>query len=131
MVSVMRRKAAMRSSVLFAFDQLPSADTDDVVVQAGLMAQRPETIRTMLSASKSDVQHELDFIDQYVRGDSAAQRVYGAFVDQLERPRGCEAVLGEMAGLSAEERALLLDHYLVIAHRLAQGFRDRVRKCSN
>ncbi len=127
----MRRNRRARSSVLFAFAQLLNAGTDDAALKAEAVAQSPETIRTILSASENDIQRELDFVDEYVRGDPAAQRVYGAFVDQLERPKPCEEALDGMAGLSAEDRALLLDHYLVVAHRLARGFRDRVRKCSN
>lgn len=131
MVNAMRRETVMRSSVLFTLDQFLSAGLDDVVLEASLIAQRPATIQAILSAADADVQRELDFIDTCIRGDPAAQRAYGALVEQLERPNGCEAVLGAVEGLSAEDRALLLDHYLVIAHRLAQGFRDRVRKCSN
>lgn len=130
MVNAMRRETVARSSVLFTLDKFLSAGPDDVVLEASLIAQRPTTIQAILSAADADVQRELDFIDTYIRGDPAAQRAYGALVEQLERPNGCEAVLSTMVGLSAEDRALLLDHYLVIAHRLAQGFRDRVRKCS-
>lgn len=130
MVNAMRRETVARSSVLFTLDKFLSAGPDDAVLEASLIAQRPTTIQAILSAADADVQRELDFIDTYIRGDPAAQRAYGALVEQLERPNGCEAVLSTMVGLSAEDRALLLDHYLVIAHRLAQGFRDRVRKCS-
>ncbi|MHB8071669.1 MAG: hypothetical protein ACYDHF_06970 [Candidatus Cryosericum sp.] len=127
----MRREAAARASVLFTLGKLLDADAEDVALEASLIARRPETVQAILSATDADIQRELDFIDKYVRGDPAAQRAYGALVEQLERPGGCEAVLVKMGSLSAEDRALLLDHYLVIAHRLAQGFRDRVRKCSN
>lgn len=121
----------MHASPLFEFDRPLEDDSDAAVLKASLTAQDPETIRTILSASETDLRRELDFVDRHIRGNAAAQRVYGAFVEQLERPKGCEAVLSQTVGLGAEERALLLDHYLVVAHRLAEGFRDRVRKCSN
>ncbi len=37
-------------------------------------------------------------------------------------------MLAASGDTSAEERTLLLDHYLVIAHRIAQGFNERVRR---
>jgi len=131
MVNAMRRESATRSSALFMLDTFLDDARNDVDLAAGIIAHRPETVQAVLSATAADVQRELDFVDRYVRGDPVAQRAYGALVDQLERPEGCEAVLGAVASLSSEERALLLDHYLVTAHRLARGFRDRVRNCSN
>jgi len=131
MVNAMRRETAVRSSALFTLDDFLSAGPDDVALEASLIARHPATIQAILSAADADVQRELDFVDTCVRGDPAGQRAYGALVEQLERPDGCDAVLGTVVGLSAEDRALLLDHYLVVAHRLAQGFRDRVRKCGN
>ena len=131
MVNDMRRESAVRSSVLFMLDTFLDDVQRDVELTASLIAHRPETVQAVLSATGGDVQRELDFVDRYVRGDPVAQRAYGALVDQLERPDGCEAVLGAVTNLSSEERALLLDHYLVTAHRLARGFRDRVRNCSD
>ena len=119
---------SMYRTALFTFDQPISSDTEQAVVQAAQTAERPETVRAVLTASERDIQSELDFIEHSICGNAAAQRAYAVFVEQLERPRGCEAVLAASGETSAEDRTLLLDHYLVIAHRIAQGFNERVRK---
>jgi len=118
----------MYKTSLFTFDRPISSDTEQAVVQAAQTAERPETVRAVLAASDSDIQSELDFIERSICGNAAAERAYAVFVEQLERPRGCEAVLAASGETSAEDRALLLDHYLVVAHRIAQGFQERVQK---
>src|SRR5664280_974778 len=118
-------------TALFTFDQPISSDTEQAVLQAAETAERPETVRAVLTASEHDIQSELDFIGRFICGNAAAERAYAVFVEQLERPRGCEAILVASCDTSAEERTLLLDHYLVIAHRIAQGFAERVRKHSS
>ncbi len=123
----MQPDPAVYATVLFVFDRPLEDDTKDAVLNACLMAQRPETVRALLAASEHDIQSELDFVEQHVRGNVAAQCVYGAFIDQLECPGGCEAVLAGLEGVSGEDRALLLDHYLAAAHRLARGFRNLMR----
>jgi hypothetical protein len=117
----------MYRTALFTFDQPLGSDAD----QAAQTAERPETVRAVLAAGESDIQREFDFIERHIRGNAAAERAYAVFVEQLERPRACETVLGASGGTSADDRALLLDHYLVVAHRIAQGFRDRVQKQSS
>ena len=97
-------------------------------MQAAQTAERSETVRTVLAASERDIQSELDFIECSICGNAAAKRAYAVFVEQLERPRGCEAALATSVETSAEDRALLLDHYLVVAHRIAQGFHERIWK---
>jgi len=118
----------MYRTALFRFDQPISSDTDQAVLQAAQTAERSETVRAVLTASESDIQSELDFIARHICGNAAAERAYAVFVEQLERPRACEAVLAASGETSADDRALLLDHYLVIAHRIAQGFHERIRK---
>ena len=114
----------MYRTALFTFDQLLGSDAD----QAAQTAERTETVQALLAADESDIQSELDFIEQHICGNAAAERAYAVFVEQLERPRACEAVLAASGGTSADDRALLLDHYLVVAHRIAQGFHDKVQK---
>ncbi|MBA4364750.1 MAG: hypothetical protein C0398_01930 [Coprothermobacter sp.] len=114
----------MYRTALFTFDQPLGSDAD----QAAQTADRPETVRAVLAAGESDIQSELDFIERSICGNAPAERTYAMFVEQLERPRGCEAVLVASGEKSADDRALLLDHYLVVAHRIAQGFHERVRK---
>jgi hypothetical protein len=118
----------MYRTALFTFDQPISSDTEQAVLQAAQTAERSETVRAILTASEHDIQSELDFIGRSICGNAAAERTYAVFVEQLERPRGCEAMLAASGDTSAEERALLLDHYLVIAHRIAQGFNEKVRR---
>jgi len=118
----------MYKTALFTFDQPISSDTEQAVLQAAETAERPETVRAVLTASEHDIQSELDFIGRFICGNAAAERAYAVFVEQLERPGGCEAMLAASGDISAEERTLLLDHYLVIAHRIAQGFNERVRR---
>lgn len=118
----------MYRTALFTFDQPLSSDTEQGVLQAVQTAERLETVRAVLTASESDIQSELDFIERYICGNAAAERAYALFIEQLERPRACEAVLAASGETSTDDRALLLDHYLVIAHRIAQGFDERVRK---
>jgi hypothetical protein len=118
----------MYRTALFTFDQPISRDTEQDVLQAAQTAERPETVRAVLTASESDIQSELDFIERRICGNAAAERAYAVFVEQLERPSACEAVLAASGETSADDRALLLDHYLVVAHRIAQGFHERVRK---
>ena len=115
-------------TALFTFDQPISNDTEQAVLQAAQTAERSETVRAVLAASERDIQSELDFIECSICGNAAAKRAYAVFVEQLERPRGCEAVLATSVETSAEDRALLLDHYLVVAHRIAQGFHERIWK---
>jgi hypothetical protein len=121
-------KGLMYRTSLFTFDQPFDSDTDQAVLRAAQTAERSETVRAVLTAGESDIQNELDFIEHFICGNAAAERAYAVFVEQLERPMGCEAVLAASSETSAEERALLLDHYLVVAHRIAQGFHERVRK---
>ncbi|MFA4932394.1 MAG: hypothetical protein WC625_05785 [Caldisericia bacterium] len=121
-------KGLMYRTALFTFDQPFDSDTDQAVLQAAQTAERSETVRAVLTASESDIQNELDFIEHSICGNAAAERAYAVFVEQLERPMGCEAVLAASGETPAEERALLLDHYLVIAHRIAQGFHERARR---
>jgi len=97
-------------------------------VQVAQTAERPKTVQAVLAAGESDIQRELDFIEHSICGNAAAERACAVFVEQLERPRACEAVLAASGETSVDDRALLLDHYLVIAHRIAQGFNERVRK---
>jgi len=118
----------MYRTVLFTFDQPLGRDTDQSLLQAAQSAERPETVRAVLTASDSDIQSELDFIELSICGNTAAERAYAVFVEQLERPGACEAVLAASGGTSADDRALLLDHYLVVAHHIAQGFHDRLRR---
>jgi len=118
----------MYKTALFTFDQPLGSDTDQALLQAAQTAEHPETVRAVLAASDHDVQSELDFIERSICGNTAAERAYAVFVEQLERPRGCEAVLATSGETSAEDRALLLDHYLVVTHRIAQGFNERVGK---
>jgi len=118
----------MYRTALFTFDQPLSSDSEQALLQVAQTAERPETVRAVLAASKSDIQSELDFIERLICGNAAAERAYAVFVEQLERPRGCEAVLSASAEISADDRALLLDHYLVVTHRIAQGFNERVGK---
>jgi len=118
----------MYKTALFTFDQPINSDTEQAVLQAAETAERPETVRAVLTASEHDIQSELDFIGRFIFGNAAAERAYAVFVEQLERPGGCEAMLAASGDTSAEERTLLLDHYLVIAHRIAQGFNERVRR---
>jgi len=121
----------MYKTALFTFDRPISSDTEQAVVQAAQTAERSETVRAVLAASDRDIQSELDFIERSICGNAAAERAYAVFVEQLERPRACEAVLAASGKTSADDRALLLDHYLVVAHRIAQGFHERVRRCSS
>jgi len=121
-------KGPMYKTALFTFDRPISSDAEQAVVQAAQTAERPETVRAVLTASDSDIQSELDFIERSICGNALAERAYAVFVEQLERPRGCEAVLAASNETSAEDRALLLDHYLVVAHRIAQGFQERIQK---
>ncbi|HEX7607888.1 MAG TPA: hypothetical protein VF370_01010 [Candidatus Cryosericum sp.] len=121
----------MYRTALFTFDQPISSDTEQCVLQAAQTAEHPETVRAVLAASDRDIQSELDFIELSICGNTAAERAYAVFVEQLERPRGCEAVLAASGETSTEDRALLLDHYLVVTHRIAQGFNERVRKHSS
>jgi hypothetical protein len=114
----------MYKTALFTFDQPITSDTEQALLQAAQTAERPDTVRAVLAAG------ELDFISRSICGNAAAERAYAVFVEQLERPRGCEAMLAASDGTSAEERALLLDHYLVIAHHIAQGFNERVQRYS-
>jgi hypothetical protein len=88
-------------------------------------------VQAVLTASERDIQGELDFIERSICGNAAAERAYAVFVEQLERPRACEAVLAASGEISAEDRALFLDHYLVIAHRIAQGFHERTQRHSS
>ncbi len=118
----------MYRTALFTFEQALGYDTDQALLQAAQSAERPETVRAVLTASDSDIQSELDFIERSICGNAAAERAYAMFVEQLERPRACETVLAVSGVTSADDRALLLDHYLVVTHRLAQGFRERVQK---
>jgi hypothetical protein len=118
----------MYRTALFTFDQPLSSDTEQALLQAAQRAERPETVRAVITAGESDIQSELDFIERFICGNAAAERAYAMFVEQLERPRGCEAVLAASGKVSGDDRALLLDHYLVVAHRIAQGFNERVRK---
>jgi len=97
------------------------------VLQAAQTAERSETVRTVLATSERDIQRELDFIEHSICGNAAAERACAVFVEQLEWPRACEAVLAASGETSVDDRALLLDHYLVVAHRIAQGFRERVQ----
>ncbi len=121
-------KGLVYRTALFTFDQPLDSDTDQAVLQAAQTAERSETVRAVLVAGESDIQSELDFIERSICGNAAAERAYAVFVEQLERPMSCEAVLAASGETSAEERALLLDHYLVIAHRIAQGFHERVQR---
>ena len=121
----------MYRTALFTFDQPLGSDTDEALLQAAQTAQRPETVRAVLAASESDIQNELDFVERSICGNAPAERAYAIFVEQLERPAGCEAVLAASGKKSADDRALLLDHYLVVAHRIAQGFHDRIQKESS
>jgi len=114
----------MYRTALFTFDQ-PLASGAEQAAQA---AERTETVRAVLAASDSDIQSELDFIERSICGNAPAERAYAMFIEQLERPAGCEAVLAAAGEKSADDRALLLDHYLVVAHRIAQGFHERVQK---
>jgi hypothetical protein len=118
----------MYRTALFTFDQPISSDTEQCVLRAAQTAERSETVRAVLTASESDIQSELDFIERHICGNAAAERAYAVFVEQLERPRACEVVLAASGERSADDRALLLDHYLVIAHRITQGFDERVRR---
>jgi hypothetical protein len=118
----------MYKTALFTFDRPITSDAEQAVVQAAQTAERPETVRAVLAASDRDIQSELDFIERSICGNAAAERAYAVFVEQLERPRGCEAVLAASGETSVEDRALLLDHYLVVAHRIAQGFQERIQK---
>ena len=118
----------MYRTALFTFDQPLGSDTEQALVQAAQTAQRPETVQAVLAATESSIQDELDFIERCVCGNAPAERAYAMFVEQLERPAGCEAVLAASGDKSADDRALLLDHYLVIAHRIAQGFHERAQK---
>jgi hypothetical protein len=118
----------MYRTALFTFEKPLSSDTDQALLQAAQSAERPETVRAVLNASDSDIQSELDFIERSICGNAPAERAYAMFVEQLERPRSCEAVLAASGETSADDRALLLDHYLVAAHRIAQGFHERVQK---
>jgi hypothetical protein len=120
----------MYKTALFTFDQPITSNTEQALLQAAQTAERPETVRAVLAAGELDIQSELDFISRSICGNAAAERAYAVFVEQLERPRGCEAMLAASDGTSAEERALLLDHYLVIAHHIAQGFNERVQRYS-
>lgn len=98
------------------------------MLQAAQAAEHSDTVRAVLAASECDIQNELDFIEKCICGNGSAERAYAVFVEQLERPGGCEAVLAASDETSAEDRALLVDHYLVTAHRIAQGFDERIRK---
>ena len=118
----------MYRTALFTFDQPISRDMEQCVLQAAQTAERPETVRAVLTAGENGIQSELDFIERHICGNAAAERAYAVFVEQLERPRACEAVLAASGETSADDRALLLDHYLVVAHRIAQGFDERVRR---
>jgi hypothetical protein len=113
---------------MFTFSQPIGTDTEQALLQAAQTAGRPETVRAVLAASERDIQSELDFIERSICGNVAAERAYAVFVEQLERPRACEAVLAASSETSADDRALQLDHYLVVAHRIAQGFQERIRK---
>ena len=121
----------MYKTALFTFDQPITSDTEQALLHAAQTAERPETVRAVLAAGELDIHSELDFISRSICGNAAAERAYTVFVEQLERPRGCEAMLAASDGISAEERALLLDHYLVIAHHIAQGFNERVQRYSH
>jgi hypothetical protein len=118
----------MYRTALFTFDQPISSDTEQCVLQAAQTAEHPETVRAVLAASDRDIQSELDFIKRSICGNAAAEQAYAVFVEQLERPRACEAVLAASGETTPDDRALLLDHYLVVAHRIAQGFHETVRK---
>jgi hypothetical protein len=118
----------MYRTALFTFDQPLSSDTEQALLQVAQTAEHPETVQAVLAASERDIQSELDFIERFICGNAAAERAYAMFVEQLERPRGCEAVLAASGKVSGDDRALLLDHYLVVAHRIAQGFNERVGK---
>ncbi|MFZ2413388.1 MAG: hypothetical protein WAW16_04140, partial [Candidatus Cryosericum sp.] len=109
----------MYRTALFTFEKPLSSDTDQDLLQAAQSAERPETVRVVLTASDSDIQSELDFIERSICGNAPAERAYAMFVEQLERPRSCEAMLAASGETSADDRALLLDHYLVVAHRIA------------
>ena len=121
----------MYRTALFIFDQPLGSDTEQALVQAAQTAERPETVRAVLAASESNIQDELDFIERCICGNGPAERAYAMFVEQLERPASCEAVLAASEDKSADDRALLLDHYLVIAHRIAQGFQARIQQESS
>ena len=118
----------MYRTALFTFEQPIGNDTEQALLQAAQVAERPETVRAVLTASDSDIQSELDFIERSICGNAPAERAYAMSVEQLERPAGCEAVLAASGEKSADDRALLLDHYLVVAHRIAQGFHDRIHE---
>ena len=96
-------------------------------MQVAQTAERPKTVQAVLAVGKSDIQRELDFIEHSICGNAAAERACAVFVEQLERSRACEAVLAASGETSVDDRALLLDHYLVVAHRIAQGFCERVQ----
>ena len=115
-------------TALFTFDQPLSSDAEQTLLQAAQTAERPETVRAVLATSELDVQSELDVIEQHICGNATAEPAYTVFAKQLERPRACEAVLAASSETSADDRSVRLDHYLVVAHRIAQGFHERVQK---
>src|SRR5450756_1406433 len=66
-----RMTGSMYRTALFTFDQPISSDTEQAVVQAAQTAERPETVRAVLTASERDIQSELDFIELSICGNTA------------------------------------------------------------
>ena len=113
---------------MFSFDLWVTAGAERAALRAAQMAVRPETIHAVLAAGEAELRQEFDFMERFICGDPSAELVYRAFLEQLEQPAICDALLRTCDTLTPEERSLLLDHYLVIAHRLARGFDDRSRR---
>lgn len=110
---------------MFSFDLWVTAGVERAALRAGQMAARPQTVQAVLAAGQNELSREFDFMERFICGDPSAELVYGTFLEQLEQPAVCDALLSTCDTLSLEERSLLLDHYLVVAHRLARGFDDR------